>query len=295
MGLPSNEVVHTAAHALFFTADATAPTELTDELKSRIEKNPIIMRLAKRNQELTKRIRAMGFPSVLAARGKTPLYKMKMKAVSNLNRAKVYLHTRLKSQARKQHFRHADTDRFNQQFDNSPTRKSMDEPPRPPPKNQIPERNRVIELTCTGTMDLTEDERFTHRCNCIATWVKLQHRKEAPRRGRHKHAQLSQQYQTCESSPVKVEGTIPETYQSTQCPFCIGDRTLPKEERMRYLSRVNKMWDHVEKVHRRELDVFAAGDKPCPICKERGIVFIPSCIKEFKNHTQRVHKIRLRP
>jgi hypothetical protein len=291
MDLPSNEVVQTAVHALFFTVDPIAPTKLSDELKCCIKKNPYIMRLSERNQNLT-RIKQIGFSSIQAAQGKSPLYEEKMKAFSELNRAKVYLLTKLKIQARKRHFRHADTDRFNQQFGNSPACQSMDKFPKLPPKHQILERDQVIELACAGTTQLTEDQGFTRRLQYIVTLVELQQRKEIPCRGRHKHAQPLQQ---CELSPIEVPVIIPETYQSTQCPFCIGDLTLPRGERMRCLSKVNKLWDHVEKLHRLELDAFTAGDKQCPICNARGIHFAPQSIREFKNHTQRVHSIRLRP
>ena len=68
-------------------------------------------------------------------------------------------------------------------------------------------------------------------------------------RRRHKHMQSSRQYQIFESSQVKVEEIIPEIYQSTQFFFCIGDWIMSKEEQMWHLSRINKMWDHVRKIH----------------------------------------------
>src|SRR5438034_8630909 len=131
-------------------------------------------------------IRERGYRSVSGAQG-TTLYRKKMKAISRLNRDKVKLRARLKSKARSRHLQHADTDRFNQQFGNGPGCKTSQEPLRLPPDHRIPERNQVIELTCTATAELTADEQFTRQCACITTWVKLQRRQEAPRRGSQRH------------------------------------------------------------------------------------------------------------
>jgi hypothetical protein len=49
-----------------------------------------------------------------------------------------------------------------------------------------------------------------------------------------------------------------------------------------------------ENIHGLELAAFAAGRKACSICKARGIVFTPSSVPHFKNHTQRLHGIGLR-
>ncbi|EGE80158.1 hypothetical protein BDDG_03099 [Blastomyces dermatitidis ATCC 18188] len=130
----------------------------------------------------------MGFCSVPAARGKTPLYKEKMKTVSRLNRGKVHLHSKLKDWQRRWHFRHADTERFNHRLRNGTAGESLNECPAPPPL-QIPEQRQIIKLTCTGTQQLTEHEQFARRCVCIIAWFKLQRRKEVQHRGHHKKQQ----------------------------------------------------------------------------------------------------------
>jgi hypothetical protein len=48
----------------------------------------------------------------------------------------------------------------------------------------------------------------------------------------------------------------------------------PYQERTKPLSTVNKLWDHVESVHRDELA--ASGKEACSICKARGTTFTPS-------------------
>ncbi|KAG5296486.1 hypothetical protein I7I50_09670 [Histoplasma capsulatum G186AR] len=296
MELPSNEVVQKAAHGLFLNADATAPTELTDELKRKITENPKIRELTERSKELTRKLRAMGFRSVPAAQGKTLLYEEKMKVVSRLNRNKVYLHSKLIERQRRWHFRHADTERFNQQLRNGAGGESLDECPAPPPL-QISERRRVVELTCAGTQELTEDEQFARRCACIIIWFKLQRRKEVQRRGRHKKQQPSQR--DFQPDPpldtVRAKESIPAKLGEKQCPFCVADISLPWGERMKVWERTNKFWNHIESVHREELKAYSSGQKHCGICKVQGVTFTPPSIMEFKSHTLSVHGPRLRP
>ncbi|EDN03883.1 predicted protein [Histoplasma mississippiense (nom. inval.)] len=295
MELPSNDVVQKAAHGLFLNADATAPTELTDELKRKITENPKIIELTERSKELTRKLRAMGFRSVPAARGKTPLYEEKMKVVSRLNRSKVYLHSKLIERQRRWHFRHADTERFNQRLRNGAGGGSLDECPAPPPL-QISERRRVVELTCAGTQELTEDEQFARRCACIIVWFKLQRRKEVQRRGRHKKHQPSQR--DFQPDPpldtVRAKESIPAKLGEKQCPFCVADTSLPWGERMKVRERTNKFWNHIESVHREELKAYSTGQKHCGICKVQGVTFTPPSIMEFKSHTLSVHGPRLR-
>ncbi|KAL2359145.1 hypothetical protein RJZ56_008022 [Blastomyces dermatitidis] len=269
MELPSNDVVQKAAHGLFLNADITAPTELTDELKRKITDNPKIRELAKQSKELTWKLRAMGFCSVPAAQGKTPLYEKKMKAVSRLNCSK--------------------------QFHNSAASESLNECPAPPPL-QIPEQRRIVELTCAGTQKLTKDEQFARWCVCIIVWFKLQRRKQVQHQGHHKKQQLPQQ--DFQPDPpldtVQVKESIPAKLGEKQCPFCITDTSLPWGEWMKVWEHTNKFWNHIESVHHEQLKAYFSGQKHCGICKIQSITFIPPCLMEFKSHTWSVHGPRLR-
>jgi hypothetical protein len=115
-------------------------------------------------------------------------------------------------------------------------------------------------------------------------------RQESQRRG--KLTSASKHHLVPEPLEIK---TVPEKCKPTQCPFCIGNVSKPYQERTKPLSTVNKLWDHVESVHRDELAAYASGKKACSICKARGTTFTPSSVPHFKNHTQKVHVIRLRP
>ncbi|OJD21510.1 hypothetical protein ACJ73_07149 [Blastomyces percursus] len=276
MELPSNHVVQKAAHGLF---DTTAPTELTDKLKRKITNNPKIRELTEQSKELTLKLRAIGFRSVPAARGKTPLYEEKMKAVSRLNGSKVYLHSKLKDWQRSWHFRHADTERFNQRLRNGMTGESLDERPALPPF-QIPERRRIVELTCAGTQQLTEDEQFARRCACIIAWFKLERRREVQRFGCHKKQQQPRRDVKPDPPPdtMRARESIPPKLDEKQCPFCVADTSLPWGNRMKVWERTNKFWNHIESVHREELKAYSSGTKRCGICKVQGVCRLHSII-----------------
>ncbi|QSS52209.1 hypothetical protein I7I53_07761 [Histoplasma capsulatum var. duboisii H88] len=238
----------------------------------------------------------MGFHSVMAARGKTLLYKEKMKVVSQLNHNKVYLHSKLIKRQRQWHFRHADTEQFNQQLRNSAGGESLDECPALPPL-QISEWRQVIKLTCTDTQELTEDEQFARQCACIIIWFKLQRQKEVQCWGCHKKQQPSQRYFQPDPplDTVRAKESIPAKLGEKQCPFCIADISLPWGERMKVRERTNKFWNHIKSIHCEELKAYSSGQKHCRICKVQGITFTAPSIMEFKSHTLSVHGPCLRP
>jgi hypothetical protein len=103
---------------------------------------------------------------------------------------------------------------------------------------------------------------------------------------------VASKQQALPDSPINQ--IIPEKYEPKHCPFCVSNLSKPQHEREKPLSRVSKMWDHVENIHRQELAAFANGKIPCPICKARDVIFTPLSVPDFKNHTQRIHDIRLR-
>ncbi|KAE8395985.1 hypothetical protein BDV23DRAFT_144093 [Aspergillus alliaceus] len=89
--------------------------------------------------------------------------------------------------------------------------------------------------------------------------------------------------------------TVPARYNLLQCPFCLSDQRLPPALREKKKSKINKLWDYVENLHREELAAFATGTRQCGLCGIRKDDFVPSSIPHFKYHTQTVHGIRLRP
>lgn len=97
-------------------------------------------------------------------------------------------------------------------------------------------------------------------------------------------------------SPEPPAGrAIPEKYDPLQCPFCLSDRRLPWPDRKKRKSKINKLWDHVENIHEHALAGFNSGTQRCGICGMHNVTFVPSSVSHFKNHTQTIHGIRLRP
>jgi hypothetical protein len=62
----------------------------------------------------------------------------------------------------KRHFRNADADEFNRQFDNNTKHKSLKKTPRARPVHRIPERNQITELICTPINELISLRRTVH-------------------------------------------------------------------------------------------------------------------------------------
>ena len=93
------------------TADASAPTELSSEQKAKLAIHPRVIKLGQRNKALTERIRRAGYRAIKDAQG-TSLFKKKKRAEARLNAAKKRLRVDMIAQARKRHFRKADTIAF---------------------------------------------------------------------------------------------------------------------------------------------------------------------------------------
>src|SRR2546421_12387818 len=86
---------------------------------------------------------------------------------------------------------------------------------------------------------------------------------------------------------------FPIECQSSQCLFCMGNEALPYFQRIFRWSRPTKMRYHVENVHIKFIRPYVRVSCPHPTCKTEGVVL--EHLEHFKNHAQRVHKIKLRP
>ena len=89
--------------------------ELSSEQKVKLAAHPTIIKLGQRNKILTERIRNAGYRNVKDAQG-TTLFQKKGKAEARLNSTKKRLQVKMIAQARKRHFRTADTLAFDAQF-----------------------------------------------------------------------------------------------------------------------------------------------------------------------------------
>jgi hypothetical protein len=211
-----------------------------------------------------------------------------MAANKKLNRARTYLRDKLKKRARKRHFRNSDTMAFNGQFGGDCS--SHKHTSLAPPVSRISERATLIQLIFESDTELTFEEEYARRTACIRLWIRWQDRQESSRRGLA--ASTLERQLPPDLPDLEI---IPQTYAKTQCPFCIGNESKPWPERTKCFSTANRLWDHVENLHRQELAAFATGTKICLICKARQITFVLSSIPHFKYHSLKIHHIKLRP
>ncbi|KAF7118711.1 hypothetical protein CNMCM5793_008331 [Aspergillus hiratsukae] len=286
----SNEIVQRELRSATLLADNTVPLGLTDEQKRKINQNPEVRRLRSLCRRLTEEIRAQGYRRLRDA-AETELGEKKRQADAQLTRKLTELRQKAKSKNRKRHFRYKDTELFNQRDEDRPQPQERDPQAHSPHYYQIPERAELVQLLFYSPAPTTEEELYERRLRYIRLLVRWQYRQEAPRRGKQAEATIAQPRPTPASPSLAV---IPERYDPLQCPFCLANPGLPPDTRVKKKSKRNKLWDHVENLHRAELAAFGTGTKRCGLCGMRSIYYLPSSVPEFKNHTERVHGIRLR-
>ena len=94
-------------------------------------------------------------------------------------------------------------------------------------------------------------------------------------------------------SAPKASKHIPLEGKPKQCICCLGNKFKSYAERTFEYSKLNKMWNHLEKEF---LQYFAPDDPvPCPhhVCRAKG--FVSRRVMAFKAHCARDHKIFFRP
>lgn len=222
------------------------------------------------------------------------MFQKKKRAEARLNTAKKRLRVNMIAQARKRHFREADTIAFDAQFPTEAASyaSARDTPHAKPFAYNIPERAEVVRLVCSPREGLTDRQQFRRRIAAIEVRTALCHRREAQRRGRPK-ATIKQEESDSAVNDCdrEAKNDFPIIYRPTQCPFCLGNESLPYYHRVYDYAKPHQMMNEVGK----HLTRFAPEDQvPCPhpICKAAGLV-LPS-VMAFKNHTAMVHKIFLR-
>ncbi|KAL4801676.1 hypothetical protein BDV18DRAFT_167246 [Aspergillus unguis] len=291
----SNEVVQREMRTATLMADNTAPICLTDEQSRKLSNHPEIRRLRKTCQQLTFQIRQLGMTVKKAQDKGLEIGIQKKEADANLNRTLTRLREEALEKNRKRHFRDTDTTIFNRQYEDDLRDQENKEQDSPQTlKNYfIPEREKVVRLLCYSPAPQTDKEVHVRRLDFIRLMVRWQRRKENPRLGKQGNVVASNlEWETTMQKPAPV--SIAEKYDPLQCPFCLSDKSLPPIDRQKKKSKRNKLWDHVENMHRLELAAFDKSLKPCGLCDMREVYFVPPSVMHFKNHTQKVHGIQLR-
>ncbi len=276
-------------------ADNTAPIRLTDEQSRKISNHPKVRRLRKICQHLTSDIHQLGITVKDAQDKELEIGIRKTEADANLNRTLTSLREQALEKNRKRHIRDTDTVIFNRQYEDGLCRQGNEQQSLSSPAIHyfIREREEAVRLLCYSPAPQTDEETHLRRLDFIRLMIRWQRRKESPRRGKQQTVAVSQPgWKATKWKPAAVN--IPEKYDPLQCPFCLSDRSLPPIDREKKKSKRNKLWDHVENMHKLELAAFDGGIKPCGLCGMRKVHFVPPSVTHFKNHTQKVHGIRLR-
>ena len=152
----------------------------------------------------------------------------------------------------------------------------------------LPERGWIVQLLFDHPANLTELEKFARRISAITQRAALCNRQELGHRNRRKASPFRA---LSTSSDSVQEDLYPLLCQPTQCPICIGDGRKSHSKRTREFSRPSKMMDYVD-TH------LASRPGNLPIhCHHpiyMGEALVLETLTAFKNHTEKVHGIRLR-
>ncbi|KAH7265750.1 FluG domain-containing protein [Fusarium solani] len=149
----------------------------------------------------------------------------------------------------------------------------------------IPERKELAEIVCHQPEDLTEDQIFQRRIHFIDLMAALCRKRETVKRSRN-----------TKRRPALIDSLCSFTLpiHAAQCPDCIGDERLSREERTFTYCRPTVMNDHFDDQHlvRRE-QAERSGEKICcehPKCRDLKFQHL----NHFRHHVQEVHGVMLR-
>ncbi|EXA31395.1 hypothetical protein FOVG_17296 [Fusarium oxysporum f. sp. pisi HDV247] len=163
----------------------------------------------------------------------------------------------------------------------------------------IPERARLAELFCHQPDDLSEDQIFQLKIEAVSLMVALCDKRETVKRNRIRQraeAQLSIKTEPpeIEHKPLSSPDRFPLLMHTAQCPDCIGDERLSREERTFTYCRPTIMNDHFDDHHliRREQAERSGGKIRCehPKCRDVKLRHV----NHFRRHVQEVHGVTLR-
>lgn len=147
---------------------------------------------------------------------------------------------------------------------------------------------------------MSDEAKLARRIRAIELRAELCRRQEG-RRGMPKaKAMMEKPNVKRESSDGDLDGPelgretqhLPLKCKPTQCIFCMGNDCLLYPARIFAYKRLNKLRDHVENRHLSKITPDSPVRCNHPVCIASDIV-LPG-VKGFKNHTETVHKIKLR-
>ncbi|KAM5353462.1 hypothetical protein ACJ41O_000112 [Fusarium nematophilum] len=163
----------------------------------------------------------------------------------------------------------------------------------------IPERAGLAAIFCHQPDDWTEDQIFQRKIEAIDLMVALCDKRETVKRDR-----IQQRAKAClaiktgplemEHKPLPSPDRFPLLLHAAQCPDCIGDERLSREERAFTYCRPTVMNDHFDDQHltRREQAEQSGERIRCehPKCRDLRLQHLD----HFRSHVQTVHGVTLR-
>ncbi len=167
----------------------------------------------------------------------------------------------------------------------------------------IPERARLAEILCHQPDNLSDEEMAKLSIEVVDLYVALCGKRETPKRKRAKPSAdldppIASERIKLEADPDVELKPVPDPFplltHPNQCPDCIGDKRMSREERAFQYCRPpkrNDHWDdnHLEAKERAEQlgQLLVCEDQRC---KDVRLY----TVDQFRNHVQSVHIIRLR-
>ncbi len=269
---PSEKALFKAVGHMSLTADARAPTRLTEDYKIALTNHPKISKLRRKRDRIASEIKNADVSC--ATSGK--LLQEKGQADAVLQRAKSRLRVQALAKMRKEHFRKSDTQQLEAQFSEEVPVKLKQDAGITSITYQLKERARVAKTMCQPADELGKPKDLKRRKRLIQSLTALCERREARRRTTVPSSIEKDRMPEPHQFPIKCE--------RTQCIFCLGLEDLPFHQRVFQWSRPAKMMDHVDKEHLRTRATSATIDCPHPVCKEGSVVL--HGLQHFKSHVE---------
>jgi len=280
LGRPSEKALLKAVGHMSLTADARAPTKLTEEDKIALANHPTISKLRRRRDVVASKMKSKD----VSYAGSAKLQKKKREADAALQRARSRLRVRALARSRKEYFRKSDTEQLEAQFADQVDVRLEQDVGITSITYQLKERAQVAKLLCQPADELGKSNDLQRRSAPIRSMSALCKRREARRRATVPSVVEQEEVPEPQQFPVKCK--------PTQCIFCLGSEDLPFQQRIFPWARPAKMMDHVDNEHPQSRATDASIDCPHPVCKKSGVDLYG--LEHFKSHVAREHGIKLR-
>ncbi|ROT35415.1 hypothetical protein SODALDRAFT_353116 [Sodiomyces alkalinus F11] len=158
----------------------------------------------------------------------------------------------------------------------------------------IPERARLAEIWCHQPEHWTDNEIARHRIEQIDQMVLLCDKRETRRRGRQRRQlNLSTKRDSPSISPAPEADPFPLLMDAGQCPDCIGDGRLSKEERTFRFCRPAIRNEHFDDQHLKARELAQRRGEAIRCEHPKCVDVKLHSLDHFRNHVRTVHNVAL--